>query len=958
MPLSLNEIRKRATEFSKEWENVSDERAEAQTFWNDFFNVFGVSRKRVATFEKPVKKADGHQGFIDLLWKRVVLVEHKSKGKDLSTAFAQAKDYFPGLKDEELPRYIIVSNFTEFKLFDLISNTEADFTLRDLYKHINLFGFISGYQQRVYKDQEPVNIKAAELMGDLHDALLANGYSGHELEVMLVRLLFCLFAEDTTIFDKQQFTDYIELRTKEDGSDLGIHIAQLFQTLNTPENQRQKNLDEQVAAFPYVNGSLFAKPLHLASFDSRMRTKLLTCCYFDWSVISPAIFGSMFQSVMNPKERRNLGAHYTSEKNIMKLIQGLFLDELRQEFETVKSNKARLQKFHDKLANLKFLDPACGSGNFLIITYRELRLLELEILNILFKGQLLTDVSQLSKIDVDAFYGIEYEEFASQIATVAMWLIDHQMNMRLSAEFGEYYKRLPLKKSATIVHGNALRMDWQTLLNPVNSVDIEAEHANIFLVKEPEMQFKSVNVKAKSFTINEGEKTPQLTVRFDYIMGNPPFVGKNKMTKSQKADMDIVFFGIKGNGVLDYVAAWYLKAARIIDGTKTKVGFVSTNSICQGEQVPVLWGALSKYNTTIHFAHRTFKWTNEASGKAAVHVVVIGFANYEIAEKLIFDYPDVRGESLVRKAKQINGYLVAGADVFIAKRRKPICQVPEMAFGSMPNDGGHLILSDEEYLLLIRNEPGAKKFVREFKGAEEFLNNKKRWCLWLVDAKPNEIRNLLEVQKRIELVRQTRLSSNRPTTNKLAEFPALFGEIRQPKNNYLVFPEVSSERRKYIPIGFLPKEVISSNKNYTIDSAGLYHFGILQSLIHMTWVSYVCGRMKSDFQYSTGIVYNNFPWPQDLPKQKVNGVEKLANQILKVRARYPDSSLADLYDPLTMPPDLVNAHQDLDKFVDNCYRAQPFETEMQRIEFLFELYQKYTQPLFGGEKKKGKRQMG
>jgi type II restriction/modification system DNA methylase subunit YeeA len=437
MPLSLNEIRKRATDFSKEWENVTDERAEAQTFWNNFFTIFGVSRKRVASFEKPVKKADGHQGFIDLLWKGIVLVEHKSKGKDLNTAYKQAKDYFPGLKDEELPRYIIVSNFQDIKLFDLEGDTESEFKLKDLYKNINLFGFISGYQQKIYKDQEPVNIRAAELMGDLHDALLANGYESHELEVMLVRLLFCLFAEDTTIFEKQQFTEYIELRTNPDGSDLGIYLAQLFQTLNTAEDKRQKNLDEQVVAFPYVNGSLFADTINLASFNSEMRSKLLMCCYFDWSIISPAIFGSMFQSVMNPKERRNLGAHYTSEKNIRKVIDGLLLDELKEEFETIKTNKPKLIKFQERIAKLKFLDPACGSGNFLIITYRELRLLEIEILKILFKGQYVTDVSTLSKIDVDAFYGIEYEEFASQIAQVAMWLIDHQMNMKLSAEFGE-----------------------------------------------------------------------------------------------------------------------------------------------------------------------------------------------------------------------------------------------------------------------------------------------------------------------------------------------------------------------------------------------------------------------------------------------------------------------------------------------------------------------------------------
>lgn len=952
MPLSLNEIRKRATDFAKEWDGISDDRAEAQTFWNDFFNIFGVSRKRVATFEKPVKKADGHQGFIDLLWKRVVLVEHKSKGKDLDTAYSQAKDYFPGLRDEELPRYIIVSNFAEFKVFDLISNTESGFKLKDLYKNINLFGFLSGYQQRVYKDQEPVNIKAAELMGDLHDALLANGYSGHELEVMLVRLLFCLFAEDTTIFDKQQFTDYIELRTKEDGSDLGIHLAQLFETLNTAENQRQKNLDEQVAAFPYVNGSLFAEPLHLASFDSLMRTKLLTCCYFDWSVISPAIFGSMFQSVMNPKERRNLGAHYTSEKNIMKLIQGLFLDELRQEFDTVKSNKVRLQKFHDKLAQLKFLDPACGSGNFLIITYRELRLLELEILKIFFKGQLLTDVSQLSKIDVDAFYGIEYEEFASQIATVAMWLIDHQMNMRLSAEFGEYYKRLPLKKSATIVHGNALRMDWQSLLNPINSIDIEADHANIFLAQEPEMPFKTVNVKAKSYTINEGTKANTSSIsRFDYILGNPPFVGSAYQTKEQKEDMALVFRGAKSFGMLDYVCCWYFLAARYINGFSTEVAFVSTNSITQGEQPALLWNELFRLGVKIKFGHRTFKWSNEAKGKAAVHVVIVGFVFGEPREKTLFEYNEVGSEPLARTVKNINPYLVSAADVTLPSISKPISNAPEMQSGSALRDGGFLILSEIEANAFLAKHPTAKKYLRKFCSGDEFINGFHRWCLWLKDANPSDLSKYPEVLFRLSEVKKFREQSTRIGTRKMAAFPTLFAEERQPSSDFLLIPKVSSENRQYIPIGFKSKDDIITDKNFFVPNATRSHFGVLTSAMHMAWMRYTCGRLESRYSYSNTIVYNNFPWPQDLPKQKIARVEKLPEQVLKVRARYKESSLADLYDPLTMPPDLVRAHQDLDKFVDSCYRVQPFETEMQRIEFLFALYQQYTQPLFGADKK-------
>lgn len=907
MPLSLNEIRKRAIEFSKEWEHASDERAESQSFWNAFFNVFGVSRKRVANFEKPIKKFGGHQGYIDLLWKGIVLVEHKSGGKDLDTAYKQAKDYFPGLKDEELPRYIIVSNFQQIKLYDLLGGTESEFKLKDLYKNINLFGFISGYEQRVYKDQEPVNIEAAELMGGLHDALLANGYQGHELEVMLVRLLFCLFAEDTTIFDKQQFTEYIELRTKEDGSDLGIHLAQLSEVLNTPEDKRLKNLDEQLAAFPYVNGSLYSEHLHFASFDSDMRNRLLKCCYFDWSVISPAIFGSMFQSVMNPKERRNLGAHYTSEKNILKLIKGLFLDELYEEFESVRTIKTKLQKFHDKISKLTFLDPACGCGNFLIITYRELRALELEVLKILFKGQLVTDVSSLSKIDVDAFYGIEYEEFPAQIATVAMWLSDHQMNLKLSTEFGEYFKRLPLKKSATVVNGNALRLKWEEIIP-----------------KE----------------------------RLSYILGNPPFIGTSYQSKEQKEDMAFVFNGVKSSGMLDYVCAWYILAAKLIQNSSIQVAFVSTNSITQGEQVAGLWSELFKYGLKINFAHRTFKWVNEAKGKAAVHVVIVGFSCSNKSIKYLFEYDNQNTEPLAKKVKNISPYLIEGDDVFVSRRKTQISNVPELIKGNQPTDNGYYLFTDEEKEDFIKKEPKSKVYFKKFIGSHEFINGINRWCLWLKDITPTELKHIPLILERVEKVKQYRLKSTKAATRKKAETAYLFDEIRHTNQDYLVIPEVSSSNRKYIPLGYVSKDVITSNKNYMLPNATLFHFGILNSIMHMIWIVYVSGRLKSDYQYSTGIVYNNFPWPENLPVQKIQGVEKLAQQVLKVRERYPESSLADLYNPLTMPADLVRAHQDLDRFVDACYRPQSFETEMQRIEFLFDLYKKYTQPLFGSVKKK------
>ena len=500
MPLSWNEIKTRAVAFTNEWKDEVSEHAEAKTFWDEFFHVFGISRRRVATFEQHVKKINDKQGFIDLLWKGTILIEHKSRGKDLIKAYQQAKDYFPGLNEKELPRYILVSDFERFNLYDLEKNTSHDFKLIDFVNHVHLFGFIAGYEKRTYKEQDPVNIEAAALMGKLHDKLKVIGYTGHALELYLVRLLFCLFADDTNIFEKGILQDYIDLRTNEDGSDLASHIAQLFEVLNTAKDKRFTNLDESLAAFPYVNGKLFEEHLPIASFDSDMRKLLLECCILDWGKISPAIFGSLFQSVMNPEERRSLGAHYTSEKNILKLIKPLFLDDLWKEFEKVKDSRPKLQKFHDRLRELRFFDPACGCGNFLIIAYRELRLLEIEVIKILLKENIakklsITNIDIFFLLDVDQFYGIEYEEFPAQIAQVAMWLIDHQMNMKASETFGEYFVRLPLRKSATIKQGNALRIEWQSLIDPMP-----------FEKEEP---------------------------KFNYIFGNPPFVGHQWRNEEQ-----------------------------------------------------------------------------------------------------------------------------------------------------------------------------------------------------------------------------------------------------------------------------------------------------------------------------------------------------------------------------------------------------------------------------------------
>lgn len=912
MVLSWNEIKDRALNFSKEWADTSNEEADAKPFLVEFFNVFGISSKRVGTFEHRVKKLDEKDGYIDLLWKGTILIEMKSRGKNLDKAYQQAIDYTHGLKQHELPKYILVSDFENFRLYDLEDDKHLEFKLKDFVNNVQHFGYILGYQKKVYKEQDPANIKAAELMGKLHDRLKEIGYTGHPLEVYLVRILFLMFSEDTTIFNKQQFQDYLEQRTNEDGSDLAAKLQELFQVLNTPKEKRFKNLDEQLSDFPYVNGKLFEEILPTASFDTKMRQALLDCCYIDWSKISPAIFGSMFQSVMNPTERRNLGAHYTSESNILKLIKPLFLDGLWKEFESIKDNKNKLPEFHKKLSTLKFLDPACGCGNFLVITYRELRLLELEILRALNKsGQRLIDVRDIIWLDVDMMFGIEYEEFPARIAEVAMWLIDHQMNMQISNEFGQYFVRLPLKKSAKIVHGNALQTDWESIVSK-----------------------------------NE----------LSCILGNPPFIGKQVQKPEQKADMEKIFAGVTGGGTLDYVTAWYVKAAQYIQDTKIKVAFVSTNSIAQGEQVGIIWDLLfHKYKIKIHFSHRTFKWGNEAKGNAAVHVVIIGFANYDTNEKSVFEYEDIKGEAHEIKVKNINPYLVEGKDMFITTRTKPLCNVPEIIKGSETTDDGHFMLTLEEVNQLKDKYPESSKFIRPFVGGGDFINGNVRYCLWLKDAPLNEIRHIPFIQERIERVKNFRLASTKARTRHWANFPTLFSEDRQPATRYLMFPKVSSERRAYIPFAYVEPEFIINNTASFIPDAGLFLFGILESKMHMAWMSYVCGRMKSDYIYSNKIVYNNYPWPENVNEKQIKAVEKAVESVLSARNEFPTYSLADLYDPLTMPPILVKAHQELDKAVDLCYRPQPFINAAKRIEFLFELYEKYTADLFTKEKVKRKK---
>jgi hypothetical protein len=921
MPLSWNEIKSRAVTFSTTWKDTFREEADAKPFLVDFLSIFGISQKRVATFEHRVKKLDAASGYIDLLWPGTLLVEMKSRGQDLEKAYKQAVEYCHGLKEYELPKLILICDFQHFHLYQE-NGQVSKFELPELIENLHLFEELAGYQKRTYYEEDPVNIAAAELMGKLHDQLKDIGYTGSALEAYLVRLLFILFADDSTIFQKGIFFDYIEQRTNEDGSDLAMHLDMLFQVLDTPEDKRLKTLDEQLNTFPYVNGSLFAERLPTAAFNSQMRQVLLECCKLDWSKISPAIFGSLFQSVMDSTARRNLGAHYTSEKNIMKLIKPLFLDELWDEFHAAGENHNKLRQLHSKISKLRFLDPACGCGNFLITSYKEIRLLELAIVEKLLKGQMVTNITQYFLVSLEQFYGIEYSEFPAQIAQVAMFLIDHQCNMMVSEKFGEYIPLIPLQKSATIVNQNALRLDWQSII----------KHTSI-------------------------ETEPP---KFHYILGNPPFVGYSFQDDNQKEDMKLLFGDFENGGVLDYVSGWFYKASKYIkdqsdDTSRIRCAFVSTNSITQGEQVTALWAPLTLlFSVKIFFAYRTFRWSNEARGNAAVHVIIVGFTNYDVKTKHIFpgDGEPIEPDTTV---KNINSYLVEAQDTFIKKRSRPLCEVPEMVKGSSPTDGGHLILTTQEKDEILLDNPELTPFIKPYVGSNEFINNHYRWCLWLKNCSPALIRSSQKILERLEQVRQFRDSSKKEATRKWAKKPGLFIEERQPQTTYLLIPRVSSENRDYIPIGYLDSNTIVSDSAIALPEANLFHFGILTSLMHMTWVRSTCGRLKSDYRYSNTIVYNNFPWPQNPTEKQKQAVEVAAQAVLDARAQFPDSSLADLYDPNTMPPALVKAHQQLDKAVDACYRPQPFLSEAKRIEFLFELYERYTAGLFAVDKKSRKK---
>ena len=921
--LSWNEIRQRAIAFGREWRDETRENAEAQTFWNEFLNAFGVHRRTVASFEEPVRNLAGGMGRIDLFWKGVLLAEHKSRGEPLDKATSQAMDYIQSLarekRDTEIPRYIIVSDFATIALHDLESDEPAfHCRVEQLHEHVQRFAFIAGYETRTLDPEDPANVEAAEILAKLHDTLEAGAYPEHDLERFMVRVLFCLFAEDTGLFGQPDtFELYILNSTRADGSDLGLHLRQFFEVLNTPLDRRQANLDEQLADLPYVNGDLFAEQLPAAAFNTDMRNRLLSCCTFSWKQISPAVFGSLFQSIMDAPERRQIGAHYTSERDIMKLIRSLFLDDLRAEFERLKTNKAQLRRFHERLGTLKFLDPACGCGNFLVIAYRELRKLEIDILLALHPPrhqQMAFNVRQELHIDVDQFFGIEIEEWPARIAEVAMWLMDHQMNIEVSTTFGENVLRLPLEHSATIRCANALRLDWNEVL--------PAQECS-------------------------------------FVLGNPPFGGKKEQNAEQKHDVDLVWGKLKGAGTLDYVTCWYARASEYTRETQTPCAFVSTNSITQGEQVGVLWPELFRRGMHIQFAHRTFPWASEARGKAHVHVVIVGFGFGAVDERRIYDY-DPKGESTgAVSVTNVSPYLTDGPDRAIANRSRPICSVPQMQYGSMmidkdrkSSDEHGLILSPEHRERILAETPALDPFIRRLYGGDEFLNGEERWCLWLVDAPPELLRSSALLSFRLNGIRQFRSSSSRERTRELARTPALFGEIRQPSDRYLLVPKVSSERRDYIPIGFVEPEVIASGSALIVAHATAYEFGVLHSSMHMAWVRQVCGRLESRYQYSARLVYNNFPWPESPSDAQREAVEAAAQSVLDARAAHPNATLADLYDPLTMPRNLAQAHAALDRAVEKCYRPQPFPDERRRFEYLFAMWERLTTPLTATTTKK------
>lgn len=908
-----DQLNDRAEAFSKEFADASYELGQAQNFVRELCGVYGLNYLRSVDFERRVAKDSGVGiNRIDGFFPGLLLVEMKSKGKDLAEAYEQAKGYIPKLKNkEDIPLYILVSDFQNLHLYDLKGEKPPlQFKLADFKSHVNALDFLLGYE-RIYQDrQAAASIEAASRLGNLHDAIKQTGYRGQDLQTLLVRLLFCLFADDTALFNKEDAFKQAVQNSNSAGDDLGGKLQRIFRRLDTNPHTSAKDgastqrTDGQYAYlldFPYVNGALFTQRIEDPDFDAASRQALLGCCDIDWSEISPDIFGTLFQHIMHwddeeavgkTKKRRDFGAHYTSERNIRRAIDPLFLEALQAELALCKGDAKKLKNFVTKLASLNFFDPACGCGNFLVVTYRELRWLEQQTLLELNNTPGAQQTMPLC--NVHQFHGIEIDPTAAEIATVAMWLTDHQMNQR----WANGYKRIPLASKANIHQGNALRVDWNAVI---------------------------------------------AAAKVSFIVGNPPFLGYTQQSTEQKADMALIFGKAQGTGVLDYVTAWYVKAFALIKlNPLIKAAFVSTNSITQGEQVSVLWQPLFDQGLHIQFAHRTFKWSNEGSGVAAVHCVIVGFGLDKPKKCDLWDYgQQIGGNGQLKKTKRINAYLVDAPAVFLSSRREPLCKVSPMNKGSQPTDGGHLLLSAEDEQAIRNTDPIAAHYIRPFLGGDEFLNKTPRFCLWLADMTAADLAASPELQRRIAGVKAMRLTSPKLPTQKLAAVSHLFGEIRQPKEDFIAIPEVSSERRTFIPIGFLSADIIPSNKIQIISNGTLFQFGVLCSTMHNSWMRYTCGRLKSDYSYSSSIVYNNYPWPKPSPAQQAD-IEAAAQSVLDARAQHPEKSLAWLYDPdnLRKNKSLQAAHDAVDEAVDEAYGYDKSNDDTSRVAYLFDLYEK------------------
>ena len=916
--LSWHEIRARAAAFAKEWDGEAYEKGQTQLFYRDFFDVFGMSVRRLAAFEEPVQRLGQRRGKIDLFWKGVLLVEQKSGGRSHRKAKTQALEYFPHLKDAELPRYGLVSDFQTFELHDLDEGSETAFRLAELPDFVEHFGFVLGVQKRSFRDQDPVNIEASQLVGELYDLLSEANFDGDELERYLVRLVFCLFADDTGIFEpRDAFADLVEHRTREDGTDLGRCIAEVFQVLNTPGARRSNAIDPDLAGFPYIDHDLFKERLSIQSFDSAMRERLLEACRLDWSRISPAVFGALFQSLMDPAERRAQGAHYTTEKNILKVIEPLFLDDLRTEFSRLEARKdnrrrADLEAFHERLGAIRCFDPACGCGNFLVIAYRELRLLEIDLIREVrayqaAEGQQVIDAPALSRIDVDQFYGIELGAIPGRIAETALWMMDHMMNNRLSLEFGQGYVRIPLRVSSRIVQADALEVNWADVLPPN---------------------------------------------RCAYVLGNPPFGGAKLQSETQREQVRRIAELESHGGTLDYVAAWFLRAGEYARRGGARIGFVATNSITQGQQAGQLWPRLlCRYELEIAFAHRTFAWGSDVRGKAHVHVVIIGLepATADRNDRRLYSYSSVRGEPVESRHASLSPYLVDGSGLpdsrmVVREAHQQLSSLPPIITGSQPIDDGNFILDAEQRAELLAKEPRSERFLRPYIGSREHLYRSERWILALQDATPSEIQSMPAVVSRLRAVREYRQRSKRASTLAIAEDPAKFNVEVLPTAPFLVVPQVTSERRQYVPIGWAHPPAIPSSLVCVIENATVPLFGILTSAMHMSWLRHVGGRLGSSFRYSIGLVYNTFPAPP-CGAAGLADLDSPAQAVLDARAEHDDATLVDIYDPNSMPTKLRAAHRNLDQAVDRLYRKKPFGSDHERFEHLLALYGERAAPI-------------